>query len=437
MPTADPSLFASHRQALLDRLGPDEAVLLFSPPHALRNADTEYRYRQDSHLYYLSGWEDPEAVLLLRPGEQPFTLFVQAKDPAREVWTGIRPGPEGARAEYGADRAFPVEDLAKELPELLVGVRTLHYRVGLNPEHDRAVHGAIRAAYRSARERVLPLPDCFVSPERVLGLLRQRKSPAELALLRQAAGITAEAHLAAMAAGGPGRREYELEALIDYTFRRAGAHGPGYGTIVGSGPNACILHHVRNDRLLQAGDLVLVDAGAEVACYTADVTRTWPASGRFTGPQRDLYQVVLDAQLACVEACRPGLSFKELSDLAIRRLTEGMVALGLLQGSVDERIEDKAFRRYYMHGIGHWLGLDVHDAGPYVVEGGSRVLEPGVVLTIEPGIYVPPGDEQVPEAFRGLGVRIEDDVLVTVDAPEVLTSAVPKTVAAVEAACTR
>jgi Xaa-Pro aminopeptidase len=432
-----PDSHVARRSAFLAALGED-AALLFGNHHALRNGDAEYRYRQSSDLYYLTGWEDPDVAALIRPGaELPFILFVQPKDPAREVWTGIRPGVQGARDVYGADAAFPFGELSARLGELLQGYATLHYRFGEDADRDRTVFAAIQAPARAAMRNGLEIPHRIVDPRKLLAEMRLVKSAEELARLRVAADITVEAHVNAMKLGRPGVYEYEVEAEVDGLFRRRGGNGPGYTTIVGGGKNACILHYVTNREALRAGDLCLVDAGCEYAYYTADVTRTWPVSGKFSGPQRDVYDVVLRAQLASIDAARAGRPWKDMHDVSVRTLTEGMVALGLLEGDVDELIAEERYRRYYMHGTGHWLGLDVHDAGSYTVGRSARPLVPGMVLTVEPGLYIPPDDETVPEALRGIGIRIEDDVLVTAGEPDVLTAACPKRIDDVEAACAR
>jgi Xaa-Pro aminopeptidase len=438
-PRPDP--FAARRAAYLSRLaeapGGPHAALLFGAPHHLRNGDAEFRYRQDSDLWYLTGWEDPEVAALFRPGaEQPFLLFVQPKDRSREVWTGIRPGVPGALAR-GADLAFPIAELDARLGELLQGYAVLHYAFGQDSGRDARVFRATRASARAAARNGLEVPSTLVDSRRMLAELRLRKSPDELESLRTAAAISCEAHVEAMRTGRPGAWEYEVEAAVDGHFRKRGGHGPGYTTIVGGGANACILHYITNREQLRAGDLCLVDAGCEYGFYTADITRTWPVSGRFSGPQRDVYEVVLAAQLAAIDAARSGRPYRGMHDAAVRVLTQGMVELGLLRGDVDALIADEAYRRYYMHGTGHWLGLDVHDAGAYWAGLQSRALEPGNVLTVEPGIYVAPDDEEAPEALRGIGIRIEDDILVTEDDPENLTAACPKTVADVEAACAR
>lgn len=427
--------FADRRSRYLAALGED-AALLFGNAHPLRNGDAEYKYRQASDLLYLTGWEDPDVAALFRPGaELPFVLFVQAKDPAREIWTGIRPGVEGAKERYGADAAFPIGELRARLPDLLQGYGTLHYRYGEDPDRDRLVFGAIQAPSRTAARNGLDVPHRLVDARRLVAEMRLVKSPEELDVLRVAGDITVEAHVAAMRMGREGVGEWEIEAEIDHVFRRRGGNGPGYGTIVGGGKNGCILHYVTNRERLRAGDLCLVDAGCEYAYYTADVTRTWPVSGRFSAEQRTLYEIVLAAHTAAVDAARPGRAYKDMHDAAVRVLTQGMVDVGLLEGDVDALIAEESYRRYYMHGTGHWLGLDVHDAGAYWQGLRSRPLAPGHVLTVEPGIYVGPEDEQAPARFRGIGIRVEDDVLVTADAPEILTPGCPRKVDEVEAAC--
>ena len=457
-----PSLHRAHRQQLLDALGEGQAVLIFAAPQATRSNDTEYRYRPDSDLWYLTGWEQPEAALLLRKGaDQPTLLFVQARNPEREIWEGRRPGPEGAVRDYGVDAAFPYDELGPKLPDLLMGYRDLHYAIARDPLHDQLVAGAIRASRKKARKHGLETPSAFIDPSRLLHELRLHKSPEELEIMRRAAEITAEAHVAAMAMTAPGLRELELEAEIERIFRVRGGNGPGYTTIVGGGDNATILHYIENDAALQDGDLVCVDAGCEFDYYTADVTRTWPVNGRFSAAQKELYELVLEAELACIERVRPGVTHKQIHDLAVEILTRGMVRLGLLsydreaelawaeaQGEelpeelpadaspeelVARLVETERYKRYYMHGTGHWLGIDVHDVGAYVALGDSRACAPGMVTTIEPGLYIPRDDDKAPERFRGIGIRVEDDVLCTEGAPEVLTASIPKGIAEIEA----
>lgn len=425
------------RAAFVAALG-DHAALVYGAPHALRNGDSEYRYRQGSDLYYLTGWEDPESAALFRPGaDQPYVLFVQPKDPEREVWTGRRPGVEGARERFGADAAFPIRELPQRLGDLCQGYPTLHYAFGEDAARDATVFAALRGPARVAERNGLCVPRSLVDVRSTVAELRLRKSPEELDRLRRAAAITVEAHLAAMGRGRPGITEYEVEAEVDYTFRRRGGNGPGYTTIVGGGVNATILHYVTNEAPLRDGDLCLVDAGCEFQYYTADVTRTWPVNGRFSGAQRDLYEVVLAAHRAGIAAARPGGLFRGVHEAALLVLVQGMVELDLLEGDVHELITEEAYKPWFMHGTSHWLGLDVHDPGAYFSGLRSRPLEPGHVITVEPGLYLPHDDPRVPEALRGIGIRIEDDVVVTEDAPVVLTAACPTAIVDVEAACTR
>ncbi len=433
----DIQIFAARRARVLEQLQPGHAMLLMPHHHHLRNGDAEFRYRQCSDILYLSGWQDPECALLLRPGsEAPFVLFVQQKDQEMEIWTGIRAGPGGATRDFGADASYTWSELGEKLGELLIGYHTLHYRAGQDAGFDRAVLSSIARKRKIAtRRHQEPVPDSFINPGRILHELRLFKDPSELEVMRRAGDITGTAHVAAMRKAAPGVSEFELEALIDYTFRKHGGNGPGYTSIVGGGSNACILHYITNREPLKDGDLVLIDAGCEIDWYTADVTRTFPVNGRFNEGQRAIYEVVLEAQLACIDHCRPGSTFKSVHELAIRKLTEGMVRLGLLSGEVDELIEEEQYKRYYMHSTSHWLGMDVHDVGSYLGEEGSRELAAGMVLTVEPGLYVMPDDEEAPERFRGIGVRIEDDIVVTQGEPEILTAGIPKTIEEVEAAC--
>jgi Xaa-Pro aminopeptidase len=343
---------------------------------------------------------------------------------------------DGARASLGADEAWAVSEQEERLPGLLDGAATLWFKLGADDGWDRRVVGllnGLRAQVRAGKRA----PGAVVEPGRIVHELRLFKDAAELALLRKAALITTEAHMAAMRDGSAGRREHQVQAEIEYAFRRRGGGGPGYGTIVATGANSTILHYRAGDAELKDGDVCLVDAGGEYGLYTADVTRTFPVSGEFTAAQAALYQACLDVQKQLVVAVRPGLTVDGLHDLAVRGLTEAMIRLGLLEGTPEERIADKAFRRYYMHRTSHWLGLDVHDAGDYTVERSSRPLEPGMVVTVEPGLYVAADDELAPPGLRGVGIRIEDDVLVTAEGYENLTAAVPKEIADVQAVCTR
>jgi Xaa-Pro aminopeptidase len=424
---------AQRRARLMELLGPRAALVLSSPPERIRNGDTDFKFRQDSDILYLTGFQEPGATVVLRPGhpETPFVMFVRPRDPAAETWTGRRAGVEGAVRDYGAGAAFPSTELDTKLPEILAGADEVHFPFGREPTLDATISRAL-GRLRVGERRGRRAPTRLVDARLTVHELRLIKTPDEVDVQRRAAAITAEAHTAAMRAARPGVNEGEIEALIDYTFRRRGGTGPGYPTIVGGGVNATILHYVENNAPLAAGQLLLVDAGCEVDGYTADVTRTYPVGGRFTEPQRRLYEVVLEAQLAAVEAVKPGATIDGIHEQVVVSLTRGLVSLGLLSGDVPALVESGAYKPYYMHRTSHWLGIDVHDVGFYSEEGVARPLVPGMVLTIEPGLYVAE-DAKVPSEFRGLGVRIEDDILVTPTGHDNLTRETPKTVAELEA----
>ena len=413
-------------------------MLLPAAVEKLRNADTEHAFRQDSDHAYATGFEEPDgcALLVARGGERKLVLFVRPRDREKEIWNGRRAGVEGAREIFGADEAFPVAEMEARLAGFLEGAPNLWFKVGADAGWDarmaRAL-GELRAAGRLGKH----VPGAVVEPGRILHEMRLVKGPEEIARLRKAAEITAEAHFAAMRDGQPGRRERQVQAEIEYAFRRRGGSGPAYGTIVATGPNATILHYRAGDAELREGHLCLVDAGGEFELYAGDVTRTFPVSGAFTKAQRELYAVCLAVQKEAIEAVRPGVRVDEIHDQVVRRLTEGLVAMGLLEGPVEARLEDKGYRRYYMHRTSHFLGMDVHDAGDYYPDGQSRRLAPGMVITVEPGLYVAEDDEKAPAEMRGVGIRIEDDVLVTEGGRENLTAAVPKEIDEVEAACAR
>ncbi len=436
-----PTFFAERRRAAAAQMARQGGGVMLLPAaeEKIRNADTEYLFRQDSDYHYLVGLDEPEgcAVLLASPaGEAKLVLFVRPRDKEKEIWNGRRAGVEGAKERYGADEAYTVAEMDEKLPALIEGAETLWFQVGHEPAWDARLARILRGLRSGARLGKRP-PRAIADPGRILHELRLVKSPEELKRLRKAAEITAEAHMAAMRDGQPGRREHQVQAEIEYAFRRRGGSGPGYGTIVAAGANSTILHYRAGPDPLKDGDVCLVDAGGEYDFYTADVTRTFPVSGEFTKPQRVLYELCLDVQKQAIEAVKPGTTLDAIHDLAVRKLTEGFISLGLLQGTADERIADKAFRKYYMHRTSHWLGMDVHDVGDYYVDGKPRPLAPGMVLTIEPGIYVAEDDETAPAELRGIGIRIEDDVLVTPEGHENLTAAVPKEVDEVEAVCVR
>ena len=429
----DPAVFAARRDAYMKALGPDAVAVVRSLPERLRNGDAFHPFRQLSDLHYLTGFVEPDTTLILRPGADAdrVVMFVRPRDPEMEIWDGKRAGIDGAKAQYGADVAYPAAEMPAKLIELIANHEELHYCLGLDDEMDRLITSTISRLRKTEKRGKRP-PRAVVDPRAALHELRLHKRPEELAVLRKAADISVEAHVAAMRAGKPGVFEHELEALINYTFRRRGGQGPGYATIVGAGENATILHYIENRCAIAEGDLVLVDAGCEYDHYTADITRTWPASGRFTPVQRRVYEVVLACQTEAIEMVKPGITLDDIHNHCVKRLTEGMIALGLLAGSADDRIADQSYRKFYMHGTSHWLGMDVHDVGAYSRAGKARPLEPGMVLTVEPGLYIAP-DADAPPELRGIGIRIEDDVLVTEHGHEVLTAACPKTIDDIEA----
>jgi len=393
---------------------------------ATRSNDTHYRFRQDSDFFYLTGFEEPEAIAVIkRDQESHYTLFVRPRDPEREIWDGRRAGVEGAKKDFGAHESFPIVAFDEKLQNLLDGADTLYYRLGVNRDLDDTIVREISRMRGLNRKPIHP-PQIIVDPATIIHEMRVLKSPDELELMQRAADIAAEAHVEAMKAARPGMQEYEVEALIERVFRHHGAAGPAYTSIVGAGANATVLHYINNDGVLGDGELLLIDAGAEYKGYASDITRTFPVNGRYTKPQREIYDLVLKAQMSCVEMVRPGTTHDQLKQHSIEVLTEGMVELGLLQGKPSELIKEKKYEKFYMHGLGHMLGIDVHDVGRYYYGTESRALEAGVVMTVEPGIYVSPDSKDVPSQYLGIGVRIEDDVLCTNNGPRVLTSKVPK-----------
>jgi Xaa-Pro aminopeptidase len=418
--------FHRRRERFLEAIG-DGVAVLCSAPELIKSRDTEIRYRQDSDFFYLTGFAEPGvAVLTPHDGEHRFTLFVRPRDPERETWNGPRAGVEGALERFGADAAYPLEELEAKLKPLLEPADALWYALGSDEAMDRRLTGWIRA-WRYSRARSGKGPSDVLDPAGVLDGMRLVKEPGEVELIRRACTLSADAHRAAMAAARPGIGEWELAGVVDALFHAAGADcGPAYLTIVGSGANATILHYTLNHRRAEDGDLVLIDAGAECAMYCGDITRTFPVSGRFTAPQRAMYDVVLRAEEAAIAMVRPGVTIAEIHDATRLLLVRGMVELGLLSGDPEELVQGEEPKRFFMHQTSHWLGLDVHDAGEYRAWSGDwHPLRPGMVLTVEPGLYVPADAEDVPAELRGLGVRIEDDVLVTEDGCEVLTRGVP------------
>jgi Xaa-Pro aminopeptidase len=419
---------ARRRKDLLQRLGPEGAALFVATPVRVRSNDTTYGYRPSSDLWYLTGFEEPEAAALFLPGhpEHEFVMFVRERNREQEVWEGWRVGVEGAAERLGCDVAYPIAELPRRLPDLLMGRDRLVYSVGVDEETDRDVIRAVKKVQHLAR-RGKRAPRTIEDPLHLLHEMRLKKSPDEIEALRKAVIVSALGHTRGMRMTRPGMTERELQAEIEYVFRKHGASAPGYESIVGSGKHACVLHYVENAGRLEDGDLVLVDAGAEVGYYTGDITRTWPVSGTFTGHQREVYDLVLKAQVEVIRMVKPGVPYNQLHDTAVRVLSQGLLDLGVLTGSLDEVIEQKTYRKYYMHGTGHWLGIDVHDVGAYAQVGElGRPLEPGMVFTVEPGLYFHGDDPDCPERFRGIGVRIEDDVLVTATGSDVLSRGVPK-----------
>jgi Xaa-Pro aminopeptidase len=471
-------LFADRRGRLAEHVGDTGIAIVPAAVEVIRNYDVHHEFRQDSMFWYLTGFAEPDAVAVITPGadDAEYTLFVRPKDPAQEVWTGIRTGPEGAKDRYGADAAYDIAELDDVLERYMYGREVIWYRTG-DSRLDDKVAGALERA-RAHRERfggVVPSTVRDVSVP--VGEMMLRKDPTEAGIMRQVCALTADGHREAMRYARPGLYEYQVQAALEYQWRLAGARRNGYPSIVAAGANACILHYVENDARIGDDDLVLIDAAAELEGYSSDITRTFPASGHFTAPQRDVYDVVLAAEERGLELSHPGSSMRSIHDGALKVLVDGMVDLGLLPGSAEDVLAMHHYTEFYMHGTGHWLGLDVHDRGSYRVDGKPRPLEPGMVFTVEPGIYVAPDKDEieltmlaydpdewnerrirlgrkaaaelekkekdeaekikhkVPAEFLGIGVRIEDDVLITSDGMENMTAAVPKDIDEVEALC--
>lgn len=435
MDSSPREVFAARRQALMERIGDEAVAILVANPEQTRSNDTDFPYRPSSDILYLSGFREPKTVVVIAPGhdEGEFVMFVRERDRDKEQWSGRRAGPQGAIEEFGADNAYAIDELDEHLPQFLEDRQRLYYTLGQHPKFDRRITRWMNEL-RRRRKQPSGAPDALLDLRDVLHEMRLVKDEVELETMRRAARVSAEAHMRAMKRCRPGVHEYELQAALEAHFLENGAEFPAYSTIVGAGDNATILHYIDNRDVVDDGDVVLIDAGAELDYYAADITRSFPASGSFTSAQRDLYEAVLETQRAVIELIEPGLRYEKLQETAVRRLTEAMVDLELLSGPVDELIEEKEYKNYYPHNIGHWLGIDVHDVGPYYDDGGeSRPLEPNMVLTIEPGLYVPEDDESAPKALRGVGVRIEDDIVITDDGHENLTSMCPKTVDDIEA----
>jgi len=419
--------YAARRKDLMLQMHKNSIAIISSAPEKIRSRDTHYPYKQNVNLSYLCGFPEPESVLVLIPGREngETVLFCRDKDPLRETWDGYREGPDGAVKNFGADDAFPISDIDDILPNLIEGKDRLYYAIGKDPEFDKHLMDWINHVRSQRGNGALP-PGEFVDLDHFINEMRLFKTAGEVKIMRKAGEISAKAHVRAMKASRPGVFEYQLQAEIEHEFAMSGSVGPAYSSIVGGGKNGCVLHYVENKDPLRDGDLVLIDAGCEYQNYAADITRTFPVNGKFSVEQAAIYDVVLKAQADAIAMIGPGIEYNKTNEATIRTITQGLVDLGLLQGDVDELIANEAHREFYMHGAGHWLGMDVHDVGDYKIEGQWRVYEPGMVVTIEPGIYIAPGSPNIDEKWHGIAVRIEDDIVVTKDGNENLTSAVPK-----------
>ncbi|MGZ8240187.1 MAG: Xaa-Pro aminopeptidase [Methylobacter sp.] len=428
------SEFKKRRKQLMQRIGEGSIALIGSAATRIRNRDVNYPFRQDSDFYYLTGFNEPDSLAVFIPGREQgeYILFCREFDEKKALWEGAHAGLDGATEHYEADDSFPIDDMDEILPGMLENKIKVFYPMGRDSDLDHSLLDWINHIRSQSRTGVVA-PGELVSLEHILHEMRLFKSPGELKLMRRAAEVSANAHVKAMQKCKPGLYEYQIEAEILYHFIQDGLRAVAYPSIVAGGKNACVLHYTENSDKLKSGDLLLIDAGAECDHYAADITRTFPVSGRFSGPQKQLYQLVLDAQAAAIEQIKPGLPWHLAHDASVEVLTKGLVFLGLLKGKVKKLIKDEKYKQFYMHRIGHWLGMDVHDVGDYKVDQQWRLLEPGMVLTIEPGLYIPADCVAVDEKWRGIGIRIEDDILVTENGHEILTSGAPKTIAEIEA----
>ncbi len=437
MCTCHSELYGKRRRAFLDAIAekdPDAVAVFASAPVFTRNNDVEHDYRQDSDLFYLTGFAEPGTVLVLDARSKKSTMFVRPRDPERETWDGPRAGVDGVKEHFGADEAFTIDRFEAELPKLFQNKRRLYYRLGANRSFDdKVLEGIDRARARAKLGYLWPVE--IVDPATILHEMRLFKNQEDLAAMRRAADITAEAHLRAMKSTKPGMHEFQVEAMLLETFRMHGSERPAYGSIVGSGNNATILHYRLNNRKMDDGELLLIDAGCEYDYYASDVTRTFPVGGKFTKPQEAIYQLVLDAQEAGIDKTRKGSTLEQIHAACVDVITRGLVKLGILEGDVEQLIKEDAHKPFFMHKTSHWLGMDVHDVGSYHLGGKARPLEPGMVITVEPGVYISKDNDRVAPEWRGIGVRIEDDILVTDGDPDNLTRQIPKSVSEVQAAC--
>lgn len=426
--------YQNRRQALLAKMAPGSAAIIFAAPEATRNADSEYPFRQSSDFWYLTGFNEPEAVLILVKSDENHNhsvLFNRVRDLTAEIWFGRRLGQDAAPVKLGVDKALPFDDINDHLPLLLNGLDVLYHAQGYYAYADEIVNRALETLRNGFRKN-LAAPDTLIDWRPIVHEMRLFKSPAEIAIMRRAGEITAKAHTRAMEKCRAGLFEYHLEGEIHHEFNRHGARYPSYNTIVGSGENGCILHYTENESELREGDLVLIDAGCEYQGYAGDITRTFPVSGKFSKEQREIYDIVLASEYKALDVLRPGSSIQEATEAAIRVMIAGLVKLGILSGDVETLFNQQAHRPFFMHGLSHWLGMDVHDVGHYGTADRSRTLEPGMVLTVEPGLYIAP-DADVPEAYRGIGIRIEDDILITATGIEIFTGNVVKEADDIEA----
>ena len=428
--------FQERRDRLAEEMGPHSIAIIATSAVAMRNRDADYKFRADSSFFYLTGFAEPEAVAVIETFESidegyTYSLFCRERNRDLEIWNGYRAGVDGAVDEYEADEAYAIDLLDQEIIEKLLNKQKLFYRIGQQAEFDARVSQWIAEADAQQR-RGNGSPAHVIQLDRLLDEMRLHKSAKEIELMQIAANISSEAHIRAMQTVKPDMMEYALEAELNYIFGQNGCV-PAYNSIVGGGANGCILHYVENDQVLKDGDLVLIDAACEYQLYASDITRTFPVNGKFSPEQKALYEVVLKAQLAAIDAVQVGNSYKEPHHVAVRILVQGLLDLGLMQGDLDQIIKSERFNQFYMHGTGHWLGMDVHDVGSYKAEGDWRAYEAGMVVTIEPGLYIAPDDETVDAKWRGIGIRIEDDVVATAEGPLVLTKNVVKSVADIEA----
>ncbi len=426
--------FNRRRRHLMDMMDEHSVAILPTAPVYIRNRDAEYLYRPDSDFFYLTGFPEPEAVAVLIPGRDhgEYILFCRENNPEMETWNGLRAGQEGAISLYHADDCFPIDDIDDILPGLLENKARVFYTMGAHPGFDQRLIGWVNRLRKQSRAGI-HTPGEFVSLDHLVHDMRLYKSSFEIRAMRKAAKISAEAHRRAMQHCKPGMMEYQLEAELLHTFMYNGARSPAYASIVGSGANGCILHYVENSAKMKNGDLVLIDAAAEIDCYAADISRTFPVNGHFSRAQKALYELVLAAQYAAIEQVQPGNHWNDPHEAAVRVLTEGLIELGLLKGSLKTLLKKQAYRRFYMHRTGHWLGMDVHDVGDYKIDTQWRVLEPGMTLTVEPGLYIPAGSKGVAKKWWNIGIRIEDDILVTRNGHEILSADVVKSVDEIEA----